>query len=70
MPRIELYAFEFFDPIRERWVRARYVATREEIAARHPQYRIVGKPEVREVGDPVRLTAGHLARAPSGKNGP
>jgi hypothetical protein len=30
----ELFPFRFFDPIRGRWIPARYRATREEIAAR------------------------------------
>ena len=64
MPRIELFPFEFFDPIRKRWMRARYLATLREIAARHPQHRIVGSAEVREVGNPGALTAGHLAHPP------
>ena len=31
----ELFPFRFFDPIRDRWIQARYKATRADIAARH-----------------------------------
>ena len=34
-----LFPFRFFDPIRKRWVRARYVAERHQIEARYPQFR-------------------------------
>lgn len=46
--RLELYPFSYFDPLRKRWVRARYVASLGEIAQRYPQYRIEGPPEIRE----------------------
>ena len=42
-----LYPFRYFDPVRNRWIKARYVATKEEIAARHEQWEIVGAPELR-----------------------
>ena len=64
MNRIGLYPFEFFDPLRRRWVRARYRASLEEIAARYPQHRIVCEPEFRDVGEPAAITAGQLARGP------
>lgn len=51
MAHLELYHFEYFDPLRKRWLRARYVATTETIAARHPQHRLVGDPELRELHD-------------------
>ena len=38
----ELFAFKFFDPIRGRWIHARYKATREEIAARYLKWEITG----------------------------
>lgn len=47
----ELYPFRFFDPIRGRWIRARYVATLETIRARYPQFELAGPPEIRETGD-------------------
>jgi hypothetical protein len=56
--RIELYPFSYYDEIRRRWVRARYRASREEIAARHPQHRIEGPPEVREFERDSRILSG------------
>ena len=57
-----LYAFDYFDPLRRRWVRARYRAEEHEIRARYGTFRLVGEPEIREVpDDPLVLTAGHLA---------
>jgi hypothetical protein len=61
---IELFAFEFFDPMRKRRVRACYKATREVIAAQYVEYRLIGEPELRERGDPAGLTAGHVAKGP------
>jgi len=55
---IELFHFRFVDPVSGKWKRARYVATREEIAKRHAEgeWEIIGPPEVR--GDePVRMFA-------------
>jgi hypothetical protein len=59
MPHLELYHFEYFDPLRKRWLRARYVASREAIAARHPQHRLVGEPEIRELQDRPDLFMGY-----------
>ena len=42
-----LHPFRYFDPVRRRWIRARYVATKEEIAARHEQWEFIGPPEIR-----------------------
>jgi hypothetical protein len=39
---VELFPFKFFDPIRKRWVPARYKATPEEIAARYEKWEIIG----------------------------
>jgi len=46
--RVELYAFSYFDPMRKRWIRARYRAHLLDIASRYAQYRIEGPPEIRE----------------------
>ena len=46
-PALLLYPFRFFDPVSDKWVRARYVAERREIAARYAKWEIVGEPEVR-----------------------
>ena len=47
-PRIELYAFSHLDPIRRRWVKARYRATLAAIEARYGIFRIEGSPEMQE----------------------
>jgi hypothetical protein len=60
---LHLYPFEFYDLIRRRWVRARYRATVEQLAARGDPVRIVGQPEVRTVSGAGG--AGHLARGPA-----
>jgi len=49
-----LYPFRFFDPIRRRWIRARYLAERREIESRYAQWEIIGPPEIRMRGDPER----------------
>jgi hypothetical protein len=46
--RVELYAFSYFDPLRKRWLRARYCAHLEDIESQYAQYRLDGPPEVRE----------------------
>ena len=48
-PALFLYPFRFYDPVRGRWIRARYVAERREIAERYAQWEIIGEPEVRRV---------------------
>jgi hypothetical protein len=45
-----LYRFRYFDPVSKRWVKARYVAQRHEIAARYEQWEIIGEPELRRRG--------------------
>ncbi len=42
-----LYPFRFRDALSGRWVRARYVAERDVIAARHAAREITGTPELR-----------------------
>jgi hypothetical protein len=44
---LELYPFRFFDPIRRRWIRARYVAERHAIESSNAQWEITGPPEIR-----------------------
>jgi len=46
MPK-ELFPFRYRDPLTGKWVRARYVAERHEIAARYAVWEIVGEPEYR-----------------------
>ena len=42
-----LFPFRFRDPVSGKWVRARYVAERHEIAARYVAWEITGEPEYR-----------------------
>jgi hypothetical protein len=51
--------FRYRDPIGGRWIRARYVATREEIAKRYAEWEILGPPEVRDVDPGERYFAPH-----------
>src|SRR5262252_8328537 len=54
MASIELYPFRFRDPRTGKWVRARYVATLGELAARYREWEIIGPAEIR--GDaPVQM---------------
>jgi hypothetical protein len=43
MPRIELFRFRYFDALRNRWIVARYRASRETIAATYPRWVIMGR---------------------------
>src|SRR5947207_15310765 len=45
-----LYPFLYFDPVRKRWIRARYVAERHESESRYAQWEITGPPEIRTRG--------------------
>jgi hypothetical protein len=45
-----LYPFLDFDPVRRKWVRARYVAEASVIAARYERWEIIGPAEVRRAG--------------------
>jgi len=47
MPRLELFPFRYRDELTGKWVRARYVAERHEIAARFTEWEITGPPEIR-----------------------
>ena len=53
MPRLELYPFRFRSDVTGKWVKARYVATREEIE-RHAEFEITGPPEIRDVNPNAR----------------
>jgi hypothetical protein len=44
---IELYPFRYRGRLAGRWVRARYKATREKIAARYAEWEIIGPAEIR-----------------------
>ena len=49
MPRLELFPFRYRDPLTGKWAKARNVAERHEIAARHGEWEIIGPPEIRNV---------------------
>jgi hypothetical protein len=49
MPRLELFPFRYRSPITGKWVKARYVAEKHEIAARYTEWEIIGPPEIRDV---------------------
>jgi len=67
MPTLRLYRFRYFDPLRQRWMLARYVCEPPEIRCRYSDYALVGAPEVRHLpDDPLALSAAHLARRPLG----
>jgi hypothetical protein len=44
---VVLYPFRYRDPLTGGWVRARYLADLNEIAARYDRWEIVGAPETR-----------------------
>ena len=44
---LTLYPFRFRDALTGKWVRARYLAEREQIAARYKDWEIIGQPEIR-----------------------
>lgn len=46
-PPLRLYPFRYRDSLTGKWVRARYVAERHEIAERHAEWEITGPPEIR-----------------------
>jgi hypothetical protein len=54
MPGLELFPFRYCNPVTGKWVRARYVATREEIARGNAEWEIIGPPEMRDVDPHAR----------------
>jgi hypothetical protein len=44
---VTLYPFRYRDPLTSRWIRARYKATRADIASTHAEWEIIGPAEVR-----------------------
>ncbi len=42
-----LHPFRFLDPVTHKWVKARYVAERDELEARYAKWEIIGEPEMR-----------------------
>ena len=59
-PLLELFAFHYRDPRTGKWTRARYVATREEIAKRYAEHEILGPAEVRDVDPEARYFTPHV----------
>jgi len=49
MARLELFPFRYRSPITGKWVKARYVAEKHEIAGRYAEWEIIGPPEIRDV---------------------
>jgi len=49
MPK-ELFLFRYRDSLTGKWLRARYLAERHEIAERYKEWEIVGPPEIRGNG--------------------
>ena len=43
---LALYPFRFRDPVSGKWVKARYVAGRDELVARYAEWEIIGTPEL------------------------
>jgi len=54
MTRLELFPFRYRNPVTGKWVRARYVATREEIAKGNAEWEIIAPPEIRDVDPHAR----------------
>ena len=73
-PLIILYPFRFRDPVSGKSVKARYVAERHEIEARHAEWEVIGEPEIRRRGDsghfnPWRPKAGRSFEPDAGIDG-
>lgn len=61
MPRLELFRFRFRDPVTRKWIRARYRAERQEIAARYVEWEITGPAEIRDVNPEARAFSPHAS---------
>lgn len=46
---LHLFPFRYWDEVRGKWIRARYLAEFGEISERHVRFEIVGAPELRVV---------------------
>ena len=60
-PRLELVPFRYRDPRTGKWVRARYRADRDEIAARYAEWEIIGPAEVRDIDPGARYFTPHAS---------
>ncbi len=65
MRTIHLYRFRHFDPLRRRWIMARYRCEAPEIRCRYPDFELIGRPEVRQVPDDPQAHAPRLLRVSS-----
>ena len=54
MPRLKLFPFRYRNPVTGKWVRTRYVATREEIAKANFEWEFIEPPEIRDVDPHAR----------------
>ena len=61
MPRLELSPFRYRDPRTGKWVRARYRAEQQEIAARYAEWQIIGVAEMRNVDPGARYFTPHTS---------
>jgi len=66
-PRVELFTFRYRDPRTGKWNRARYVATREENAARYAEWEITGPGQVANLPYPAPM-GGQYVGGLSGAN--
>src|SRR4029434_7442898 len=60
-PRLELLPFRYRDPRTGKWIRARYRADRDEIAARYKEWEIIGPVEIRDVDPAARYFTPHAS---------
>jgi hypothetical protein len=58
-PRLELFPFRYREPRSGKWVRARYVATMEDIAKCYAEWEIAGPAEIRDVDPDARYFTPH-----------
>ena len=58
-PRLELFPFRYRNPRTGKWIRARYRAERQELAARYAEWEIIGPPEIRDVDPDARYFSPH-----------
>ncbi len=49
IPLLELFPFRYRNPVIGKWVSARYLATKEEVAEGNAEWEIIGPPEIRNV---------------------
>lgn len=62
---MELYPFRYRDLLTGKWVQARYLAERDEIAARYAEWELIGAPEIRQGGDQRHFNPSRSEPAPA-----